>query len=68
MNPQQLETITKAKQAANLLNADLREAHKQACQNSPLLAMFLREVMEDSQKVEDRLTELEDLQTKNKPK
>jgi hypothetical protein len=59
MNPQHLETITKAKQTANLLNGDIREAHKRACQDDPVLEILLRELIGDAVKMQNRLAEIE---------
>ena len=59
MNPQQLETITKAAQCADLLTGDLREAHELACQHDPALEILLRELIADAAKIKRRLAELE---------
>ncbi len=59
MNPQHLETITKAAQCADLLTSDIREAHKLACQDHPVLEIILRELIGDAAKIKSRLAELE---------
>ena len=59
MNPQHLETITKAKQTANLLKGDIREAQRQACQDDPVLEILLRELIGDAVKLQNRLAEIE---------
>jgi hypothetical protein len=59
MNPQHLETITKAAQCADLLTSDIREAHKMACQDDPVLEIMLRELIGDAAKIKNRLTELQ---------
>ena len=58
MNPQ-LEAITKAAQCADLLLSDIRDAHKLACRDNPLLEILLRELLGDAVKIKNRLAELE---------
>jgi hypothetical protein len=59
MNAQQLETITKAAQCAELLVQDIREAHKCACQDNPVLELLLRDLIRDCAAIKNRLAELE---------
>ena len=59
MNTQQIETITKAAQCADLLVSDIREAHKRACQDEPVLEMVLLDLIADAAKIKNRLGELE---------
>lgn len=58
MRPQQ-ESITKAAQCSDLLVSDIREAHKRACQENPLLEIMLRELIADAAKLKNRLAEVE---------
>lgn len=53
-----LETISKAAQAASLLESDIREAHKQAIRDNPLLELMLRDVISDSVKVQCKLAQI----------
>ena len=59
MKCQQAESIVKAAQCADLLVSDIREAHKQACENEPALELLLRDLIEDATKIKNRLCELE---------
>jgi hypothetical protein len=59
MNPRQLETITKAAQCADLLTSDIREAHKLACRENPVLEILLRELLGDAVKLDSRLAQLD---------
>lgn len=59
MKSQNLETLTKAMQCADLLAADIHEAHKAACQNDPVLEILLRDLIRDSMAIKNRLAELE---------
>jgi hypothetical protein len=58
MEPQ-LEAITKATQCSDLLVSDIREAHKLACQENPLLEILLRDLIGEAVKINRRLAELE---------
>ena len=53
------ESITKAAQCASLLCGDIREAHKLACENNPVLEILLRDLIADGVKIKNRLEELE---------
>lgn len=59
MNSQQREAITQAAQCAALLVSDLREAHKLACRDQPVLEMLLREILGEVARIENRLAELQ---------
>jgi hypothetical protein len=59
MNRQHLETITKARQCAELLVGDIGEAQKRACRDNPALEILLRELIGDAVTVKDRLAEIE---------
>ena len=58
MNPQ-LEAITKAVQCADVLVSDIREAHKLACRDHPVLEILLREILGEVAGIENRLAELQ---------
>ncbi len=58
MRPLQLETITKAAQCAELLESDIREAHKLACEDEAVLEILLRELLGEAAKLKNRLVEL----------
>ena len=58
MNPQQ-ESVSKAVQCADLLANDIRQSHKLACQDNPLLEILLRELIADTVRIRNRLAELE---------
>ncbi|MCZ7635457.1 MAG: hypothetical protein M5U12_05035 [Verrucomicrobia bacterium] len=58
MTPQ-LETITKAAQCAALLVSDIREPHKLACQDNPILEIVLREILGEVVRIDNRLAELQ---------
>ena len=55
MNPQHLETLTKAAQCADLLTGDIRQAHHYAAQDDPVLAMVLLDLIGDAAKLKNRL-------------
>ena len=59
MNPQILETITKAKQTANLLNADIREAHRSASQEDARLSKCFCATSSATLSRPNRLAEIE---------
>lgn len=59
MNPNQIESITKATQCAALLRDDIREAHKSSCEDNPVLEILLRELLGDAARLNNRLAELE---------
>ena len=59
MNPQHLETLTKAAQCADLLTGDIRQAHHYAAQDDPVLAMVLLDLIGDAAKLKNRLAQLE---------
>lgn len=54
-----IESLTKATQCADLLAADILEAHKAACRDNPLLVILLRDLIRDSAEIKNRLAEIE---------
>ena len=59
MHPQQLESLTKAGQCADLLASDIREAHRLARRDQPVLAILLWELLGEVNQVRSRLAELQ---------
>lgn len=59
MKRQNIEAITKAVQCSDLLIGDIREAHTKACQDDPVLAIVLADLIADAVKLNQRLGELE---------
>lgn len=59
MHPQQLESLTKAGQCAELLASDIREAQRLARRDQPVLAILLWELLAEVNRVSDRLAELQ---------
>lgn len=59
MSTELLEEITKAKQTSNMLNAEVRQAHKLAIRENPILEIALRDVMFEAVKIQIRLAEIE---------
>lgn len=57
--PPQLEALTKAAQCSDLLEQDIREAHKLACKDSPYLGILLIELIGDAMKIKNRLAQLQ---------
>jgi hypothetical protein len=55
----QKESITKALQCSDLLLSDIRQAHKRACQESPILELILRDILTDGVRMNARLAELD---------
>ena len=53
-----LERITKALQCSALLVGDIRETHKQTCQDNLMLKILIRELNEDTIKINKGLAEL----------
>ena len=59
MHPQQLESLTKAGQCADLLASDIREAQRLARRDQPVLAILLWELLGEVNQVRSRLAELQ---------
>ena len=59
MNPDQIESITKATQCSSLLYDDIRETHKISCHDNPALEILLRELLGDAARLKNRLVEIE---------
>lgn len=57
MMPQQ-ETITKAVQCSDLLTSNIRDAHKVACEENPVLEIVLRDLIADAARISRRLAEI----------
>ena len=53
------EAITKAAQCADLLTSDIRQAHKAACDDDPVLEIMLRELLSEAAKLATKLRELD---------
>lgn len=59
MSPK-LEAITKAKQGAELLVSDLKEAYRLACDGTPVhLEFILKDALNDVDRIRLRLAEME---------
>ena len=58
MTPQ-MESIVKAVQTSDLLTGDIRETHKLACRENPLLEIVLRELIGESVRINRRLAEIQ---------
>ena len=59
MNKGLRESITKSAGDSSFLDEDLREAHRKACDDHPILAILLRELLGDAARIKTRLEELE---------
>jgi hypothetical protein len=55
---QQNEDLEKSVQTADLLVQDVKTAHRRACDDNPLLAMVLRDCLEQSVALNRRLSEI----------
>lgn len=56
------EEITKALQTSHLLASDLWDAHKRACQESPVTAILILQLLTSARELHARINELEALQ------
>lgn len=52
------EAITKTVHDSSFLHGDLREAHQSACEDNPILAILLRDLIGEAVKIKDRLGEI----------
>ena len=60
-----VEEVLKASQSANLLVADIRQAHKRAIRENPLLEISLRDLLHRAREMERELKQLDAVLTQS---